>query len=267
MNYTVANLPPVVMTFSGHDPSGGAGIQADMETLVSLGCHCTSVITAITAQDTCNVIDWKPVDPSLVIEQARAVLEDMPVKAFKMGMLGSVKVIEAIHTLLRDYAHIPVIIDPVLAAGGGTELTRGEFRSALINLLLPNTRLLLPNAPEARRLAPEADTLDSCAQSLMDAGAEFVLIKGAHEPSENVINRLWGAHKQLEEFSWPRLPGNYHGSGCTLASAAAAFIAHGADVISAVRDAQKFTWSSLQAGRRLGMGQIIPNRFFWAERN
>lgn len=259
-----SELPPIVMTFSGHDPCGGAGIQADIETLASLGCHCTPVITAITAQDSTNVIDWKAVDPGLVVEQARAVLEDMPVKAFKMGMLGSVKVIEAIHTLLRDYAHIPVVIDPVLAAGGGTELTQGEFREAMQSLLFPNTTLLMPNSVEARRLAPQADSLEACAQALMEAGAKYVLIKGAHEPGEDVVNRLWGAHKELESFHWRRLAGSYHGSGCTLASASAAFIAHGAEVISAVRDAQQFTWSSLQAGRRLGMGQLIPNRFFWA---
>lgn len=264
MNETTA-LPPIVMTFSGHDPCGGAGIQADVETLASLGCHCTPVITAVTAQDSNNVIDWKAVEPALVVEQARAVLEDMPVKAFKMGMLGSVKVIEAIHTLLRDYANIPVVIDPVLAAGGGTELTQGEFREALVSLLLPNATLLTPNSVEARRLAPQADTLDACAQALMEAGADYVLITGGHEAGDEVVNRLWGAHQQLESFHWRRLPDHYHGSGCTLASACAAFLAHGADVVSAVRDAQQFTWSSLEAGRRLGMGQLIPNRLFWAQ--
>ena len=115
------NTRPIVMSFAGHDPCGGAGIQADIETLVSLGCHCTPVVTALTVQDSVNVKDYVATDAGLLVEQARAVLEDMPVAAFKIGMIGSVQNVEAIHTIIQEYRDIPVVLDPVLAAGGGGE--------------------------------------------------------------------------------------------------------------------------------------------------
>ncbi|HFE37893.1 MAG TPA: hydroxymethylpyrimidine/phosphomethylpyrimidine kinase, partial [Gammaproteobacteria bacterium] len=114
-NYAI----PVVMCFSGNDSTGGAGIQADIETLSGMGCHAAPVITSITVQDTRNVVGYYPLSGPMIVEQARAVLEDMPVVAFKVGMLGSVEVVEAVQVILDDYPNLPVILDPVLAAGGG----------------------------------------------------------------------------------------------------------------------------------------------------
>ena len=111
---------PVVMTFSGNDPSGGAGIQADIEALISHGCHAAPVITALTIQDTSEIIGYTPLDISLIVEQARAVLEDVPVSAFKIGLLGSSEAVEAIHSILTDYPDLPVVLDPVLATGNGS---------------------------------------------------------------------------------------------------------------------------------------------------
>lgn len=256
--------PPIVMSFAGHDPCGGAGIQADIETVVSLGGHCTPIITALTAQDSVNVKDFLATDPTLLVEQARAVLEDMPVAAFKIGMIGSVENAEAIHTLIREYRSIPVVLDPVLAAGGGGTLAKANLIAAIKSLILPLTTLATPNTEEAQRLCDEADSADACAQQLLEMGCEYVLITGGHEPGGEITNRLWRGREKLEDYHWPRLPGQFHGTGCTLASACAAFIAHGASVEVAVRDAQKFTWQTVEAARRLGMGQAIPNRFFWS---
>ncbi|MDX1695910.1 MAG: bifunctional hydroxymethylpyrimidine kinase/phosphomethylpyrimidine kinase [Ketobacteraceae bacterium] len=256
--------PPIVMSFAGHDPCGGAGIQADIETLASLGCHCTPIITALTAQDSVNVKDFRSTDPSLLVEQARAVLEDMPVAAFKLGMIGSVPNAEAIHTILREYDSIPVILDPVLAAGGGGELATASLVDAIIHLILPLTTLITPNTPEARRLCSDSDSVDACAQQLMDSGCQYVLITGGHEPGNEIVNSLWTGREKVESYRWPRLEGEFHGTGCTLASACAAYIGHGASVEVAVRDAQQFTWQTVQQARRLGMGQAIPNRLFWA---
>lgn len=256
---------PVVLTFAGSDPTGGAGLQADIEAIASMGCHAAPVITAVTVQDTQNVKGYSAIDATLVIEQARAVLEDISVAAFKIGMLGSVENVEAVHTLLTDYPGIPIVLDPIILAGGGGVLADEDVVDALVNLLFPSTTLLTPNSHEARALAPEADSLDACAQELLEAGCEYVLITGTHERTIEVVNTLYGNRRQLETYSWERLPTQYHGSGCTLAAAAAGLLAQGLDPLSAVREAQQFTWESLKHGHRLGMGQHLPNRFFWAQ--
>ena len=255
--------PPVVLVFAGHDPSGGAGIQADIEALASQGCHAATVITALTVQDTRDVQDFRPLDAVELIAQARAVLEDMPVATFKLGMLGSVENIEAIHTILNDYPEIPVVFDPVLASGGGTGLGGPELIEAMQVLLLPMTTVLTPNSPEARALARGADTLDACALSLLDAGADYVLVTGTHEDSRHVDNRLYHEDRLLETFTWERLPGSYHGSGCTLASSLAGLLARGLDPFAAAHEAQDYTWNALRQGYRPGLGQQLPNRLFW----
>lgn len=255
---------PVVMVFAGCDSTGGAGIQADIETLASMGCHAAPVITAITVQDTQQVQGYTAIDAALIVAQARAVLEDMPVAAFKIGMVGSVENVEAIHTLLQDYPDVPVVLDPVRAAGGGGELADEEVVDAMVTLLFPLTTVLTPNTLEARALAPEADTLDACAQEILESGCEFVLITGAHENTAAVINTLYGNRRQLESFSWERLPASYHGSGCTLASAISGLLAHGMEPFTAIHEAQEYTWETLKHGYRIGMGQYLPNRLFWA---
>jgi hydroxymethylpyrimidine/phosphomethylpyrimidine kinase len=255
--------PPLVMTFSGHDPCGGAGIQADIETLGSLGCHCTPIITALTAQDSVNVKDFHATDATLVVEQARAVLEDMRISCIKIGMIGSVANAEAIHTLLRDYPDIPVVLDPVLKAGGGGILSERTLVDAMSHLLLPQCTLITPNSLEARQLCNDADSLEACAQALMDSQCPYVLITGGHESGPTIINRLWHHRDLIATYEWPRIEGEFHGTGCTLASAIAGYLAHGSPVENAVRDGQAFTQETIRHARRLGMGQRIPNRFFW----
>jgi len=190
------------MTFAGHDPGGGAGLQADIESLFSQGCRSTPVITALTVQDTRDVMEFQAVDASHVISQARAILEDMPIDAFKIGMLGSVENAIAIHSILADYPDIPLVLDPVLASGNGTPLGEDGLTDAIRRLLLPRTTVLTPNSREARTLAPEADTLDACAFALLDQGAEFVLLTGTHEHTPHVINTLYQGHQRLESFTW-----------------------------------------------------------------
>ncbi|MDR2240426.1 MAG: bifunctional hydroxymethylpyrimidine kinase/phosphomethylpyrimidine kinase [Zoogloeaceae bacterium] len=262
-------LPPIVMVFAASDPSGGAGIQADIMTLSSMGCHPLSVITALTVQDSAGVESVLAVDADWVAGQARALLEDMPVAAFKIGMLGSVENIAAIAEIVADYPEIPLVLDPVLASGSGDELASEDMIAALCELLLPQTTLLTPNSLEARHLATDADDaasdpdLPECARRLVDAGAEFVLVTGTHEPGMQVVNSLYGEAGLIRADAWERLPDSYHGSGCTLASAIAANLANGLDVAEAVYDAQEYTWQTLANGFRPGMGQHFPDRFFW----
>jgi hydroxymethylpyrimidine/phosphomethylpyrimidine kinase len=254
---------PVVMSFSGNDPTGGAGIQADIEACASMGARVVPIITALTVQDTQNVKYFSAIDANLVSDQARIILEDMPIAAFKIGMVGTQENISAIHNILHDYRDIPVIIDPIISAGGGMTLATEEMALAYSDLLFPLTDLVTPNSNEVRLLAPGADSLDACAQELMDDGCKYVLLTGTHEGTENVINSLYGQHTKIESYSWERLSNTYHGSGCTLTSAIAALIALGYSIPKAVTIAQDYSWHSLVQGFQLGMGQQHPNRFYW----
>lgn len=261
--------PPLVLVFAASDPSCGAGVQADTLTLASLGCHPLTALTALTVQDTVGVQSVHPVAAELLEQQARTVLEDMPVAAFKIGVLGSVENVVTVAEILSDYPEVPLIFDPVLASGRGDEFSGEEIISAMRELLLPQTTLLTPNAPEARRLAESDDdesepSIDVCAQRLIEMGAQYVLITGTHESTPQVVNTLYGPDGVIRRDSWERLPGCYHGSGCTLASAIAGCIAGGASIEDAVRDAQDYTWQTLKSGFHAGMGQLIPDRFFWA---
>lgn len=270
MSATPPDIPPIVMTFAATDPSGGAGMQADILTIASMGCHPLSVVTAITVQDSSGVDDVQPVDAEWVIDQARTVLEDMPVAAFKIGLLGSVENISAIAEIISDYPDVPLVFDPVLSSGRGDELANEDMLDALRELLLPQTTILTPNSMEARRLIQDEDneednpSLDECAKRIIQLGCEYVLITGTHENTPKVINTLYGERGLLRSDNWPRLPGIYHGSGCTLASAIAALLANGLPMEEAVREAQEYTWEALKYGFRPGMGQHIPDRLFWA---
>ncbi|MBI3574609.1 MAG: hydroxymethylpyrimidine/phosphomethylpyrimidine kinase [Gammaproteobacteria bacterium] len=261
------NHPPVVLVFGGTDPTGGAGVQADVLTLAVLGCHPAAVVTAVTAQDTAGLKEFALVEPELVVAQARAILEDMPVAAIKTGMLGSRAVVSAVANILDDYPNIPLVVDPVQASGRGDALADESLDEALRTRLLPRTRLLTPNSLEARALAPGADSLDACAQELMALGCDYVLLTGTHEPTSRVENRLYGNRRLIDRFVFERLPGNYHGSGCTLASACAASLAHGLEPANAVAQALRYTWHALKHGYRVGMGQLVPDRFHGRPKN
>ena len=262
------SLPPIVLSFAATDPTGGAGIQADLLTLSSMGCHALSVVTAITVQDTAGVEDVLPIDADWVSDQARVLLEDMPVAAFKIGLVGSVENCAAIAEVVSDYPEVPLILDPVLASGRGDEIATEDMIEAMREMLIPQTTIITPNSLEARRLADdggdEERSLEDCAKRILEMGCEYVLITGTHENTPQVVNTLYGHQGVIRSDSWQRLPGSYHGSGCTLASAIAATLANGLDIPEAVREAQEYTWQTLNAGFRPGMGQHIPDRFFWA---
>lgn len=255
---------PVVLVFAGLDPSGGAGLQADIETLASLGCHAAPVITAITVQNTCRVDGFHPTASTLVGAQAQAVLDDMPISAIKIGMLGQADNVSVVHDLLRKLPDIPVVLDPVLASGSGETLGSSETLDAILTLLVPLTTVLTPNSIEARALTPGAGTLKESARQLLNRGVKHVLITGTHEDNPEVINTLYDEAHTAETFTWTRLPHSYHGSGCTLASAIAGLLARRLDVFAAINEAQEYTWNALEEGFKPGQGQHLPNRMFWS---
>lgn len=256
---------PIVMTLNGNDPTGGGGIQADIEAIISHGCHATPVITCLTVQDTNNLITVMPVNPGLLIQQARAVLEDVPVAVIKIGLLGSTESVEAAHGILLDYPETPLILDPVLStAGDENHHAKDNLAEAINALLLPLATIVTPSAQRALKLAPEADNADAAAMALLDRGAEFVLITDAKKSTHETSNVLYTNNRIKETFKWQRLPETYHGYGSTLAASIAGLLAHGHEPFSAIHEAQQYTWQALKQGYRIGMGRLVPNRLFWA---
>ena len=258
-----------MLTFAASDPSGGAGLQADILTLASMGCHPLSVVTAITVQDTLGVEGVQAIDADWVADQARCLLEDMPVDAFKIGVLGSVENIAAIAEIVSDYPDVPLILDPVLASGRGDELATEEMTHAMRELLLPQTTILTPNSLEARRLADvDDDDEPSLARVRRAADRDGLRVRAHHRHArDHAAGRQHALRARAASCAptrWPRLPGSYHGSGCTLASAIAAMLANGLDLPEAVREAQDYTWQTLKKAYRPGMGQFLPDRLFWA---
>ena len=201
-----------------------------------------------------------PVDPRHLIAQARPVLADVPVAAVKIGLLGSVGIVEALHEILADCEGIPVVLDPICRAGGGSALAGDDLAGATISRLVPRTTVLTPNTREARRLAPGAGTIADAAGQLVSRGCRYVLVTGADEDTPHVVNRFYGDRGLIESFEWPRAEGVFHGSGCTLAAAVAAGLARGASPRAAVAGAQRFTHHAISNGYRIGAGQLVPDR-------
>jgi hydroxymethylpyrimidine/phosphomethylpyrimidine kinase len=249
-----------VLSIAGHDPTGGAGIQADIESINHMECHACSVITTLTVQNTHNVLKISPIATELIKYQLQVLFEDISLDAIKIGLLGSADIASMIAQDLQQHNNIPIVLDPVLAAGGGTRLAKPELIDVIRRKLLPITTLVTPNSLEARQLAPDCSNLNQCAETILSHGCQFVLITGTHEPGDDVINQLYDQHGLLKTYHWPRLANEYHGSGCTLSAAIAACLALGATMTDAVEQAQQYTWDSLNSGYQPGHYQYVPNR-------
>jgi hydroxymethylpyrimidine/phosphomethylpyrimidine kinase len=254
------NQKPVVLVIAGHDPSGGAGIQADIESIANAGCHAATVITSLTTQNTSKVIDVLPQKPEPFKNQIRLILEDMDIAACKIGMIGSIKLLEVIVDELSEL-NFPIVLDPVMSSTTGKKFSNDDICKNMLTSLLPLITLITPNSIEAELLT-QKDDLTAAANTLMDYGAESVLITGTHENTDAVLNSLYTKQDSLIEYEWERLPDTFHGSGCTLSSRIAALLALGNDLKTSVEKAQEYTWLSLKHGLKLGRGQAQPNRFY-----
>jgi hydroxymethylpyrimidine/phosphomethylpyrimidine kinase len=251
-----------VLVFAGLDPSGGAGIQADIQAISDAGAHPLPIITALTVQDNQHVHAVHPVATSILIEQAHALLaQGTAIDAIKIGIVGSLANAQAIAkviiTLKASNPALPVVLDPVLASGHGDVLTQGDAVQAIAPLRSLAT-LILPNLPEARALCDGVDQLALQAQRLLQ-DTPHVMIKGGHGEGDDIIN-TWFHGNQQREWHWPRLLGEYHGSGCTLASAIAARFAQGVAIEAALDAAQNYTHNSLAHAYAIAPGQHIPHR-------
>ncbi|MCB2262478.1 MAG: hydroxymethylpyrimidine/phosphomethylpyrimidine kinase [Candidatus Thiosymbion ectosymbiont of Robbea hypermnestra] len=258
------DLQPVLLCVGGHDPSGGAGIQADAEAARAAGVHACPVLSCLTDQDTCGLVRLRPQPSQTVAEQCRLLLADSRVGALKIGLLGSSPVIRVLCDLATRHPRLPLVLDPVLASGAGQPVGDAALVNQLRNRLLGHCTLATPNLPEARLLSG-CEEPDDCARWFLQTGCSWVLITGTHAPGAEVINRLYGRDGSRREWSWPRLAGLYHGSGCTLTSAIAARLVRGLDLEQAVAEAQAYTWESLKHARRTGHCQLTPNRLFALE--
>ena len=330
---------PCVLVFSGADPSGGAGMAADIQAITAMGAHALPVLTAITVQDNNRVHAVMPVAADIVLQQARALLAQVPVAAVKIGIPGSAENAQAIAALIgelrathraaagaapgwaqRLYSDPPVVLDPVLRSGHGDALGRDDAVQALAPLL-PLATLITPNGPEAAALAGNAAryrapvrigaaaAAGAMARSMATAGAAdealtspaalaaaepmvalatpgvppvwhgtahgdalaharalralgctHVLVTGGHDQGSDVVINRWLGPDRQQNWSWPRLPGGFHGSGCTLAAATAALLALGNTMAQALTKAQGYTQRALAASYAIAPGQRIPQR-------
>jgi len=260
----MSSFPPAVLVFAASDPVCGAGIQADTLTLAALGCHPLTVVTALTVQDTTGVAAILPTPADFVRQQAQCLLADIAIAAIKIGLLGHADH-ASIAAEIAARLNVPLVLDPILASGRGDRLVDDAMRDALRDTLLPAATLITPNVPEAYALFPDMppDTpLPQLARRMIEQGARHVLLTGTHAPTQPVINTLYGAAGEIRADTWPRLPDSYHGSGCTLAAASAAFLARGYPMDTAVYEAQRYVSNTLQDAYRPGRGQAIPNRLF-----
>jgi hydroxymethylpyrimidine/phosphomethylpyrimidine kinase len=252
------NNAPVVLVLAGLDPSGGAGLAADIETLTAHGCIAAPVATALTVQNTMGVRSVHEVDTALVEQQARAVIEDMPIAAIKTGLLASQANVE-LATRLVGETGIPLVVDPVFASGGGKLLSSKPLDRVYLQSLLPLCTLATPNTLEASELG-HADDINGQAKRILDTGCQWLLITGTHEPTSDIAHHLYHDGQVYKTFRQPRLPGEYHGSGCTLASACAAGIAHGLAMDVVITKALAYTQATLESALKPGNGQWLPNR-------
>ncbi len=259
----LTHTKPAVMCFSGLDPSGGAGIQADIESFASLGCHVCPMITSLTAQNTENLIQSYPVDSTILEQQADIIINDFSIQWIKIGLMGSPAVIDTLVKIANNNTTLNIELDPILAAREAKQLAGQVQKEKITHQLLPLTFLVTPNSQEAHELAPEFKSLADCAKQILDTGCKHILITDCKPNTNSIVNQLWNHQGIVQEDEWPRLPDTYHGSGCTLSSAITACLAKHKTLLEAVTIGQSFAWKACQQGQPLGQGQLLPDRFYW----
>jgi len=256
---------PVALTIAGSDSGGGAGIQADLKTFAALGVHGTSVITAITAQNTVTVTDILELPIEIIRAQIDAVVIDMKVDAAKTGMLASSAIIEAVASAIDAHAIRNLVVDPVMIAKGGATLLRDDAIVALRNLLLPLAAVITPNLPEAEvllgRPVRTVDDRRQAARDLVALGPRVAVVKGGHAEGD-AVDIFWDG-AQLVELRAPRIATtNTHGSGCVFSAAIVAGLAKGHDPLDAVREAKDFINSAIEQALEIGHGHGPVNPAF-----
>ncbi|WP_028226679.1 hydroxymethylpyrimidine/phosphomethylpyrimidine kinase [Paraburkholderia ferrariae] len=265
-----SDTPPIVLTFGLSDPTGGAGLQADLLTLASMGCHGVSALTGYTVRDSAGSDEVTGLDPEVVANQARMLLEDMPVAAFKVGATTRAEVVSAIAEVVADYDDVPLILAPDFTLDDEHVLAADELRETIADLLVPQTTLLIADAATLIALAQpdgdaEAPSLDAAIAHLLSTGCEYIL--SMETGTHRVVNTLYCEDGQLRQDLWDRATQPMLGLTDTLGAAIAALLANGQEPPEAVREAQEYLYQAVQSAFRPGMGAWMPDRFFWARSN
>ena len=255
-------MRPTVLCFSGLDPSGGAGLQADIEAIGQSGAHAAIACTALTIQNSQQVFGFEATSRELLLAQAHAVVNDLPIKCVKSGMLGTTENIAALAEFLNEHPDYLYVLDPVLVANSGGSLGNQETLVEAFIELIPLATVITPNTVELRALTGLED-LDQATNKLFQMGAKAVLVKGGHEDTpEYIRNALYINGEFISETRCPRLDGEYHGSGCSLASFIAVRLAQGDQLTQAVHHAETWLLGVLKkAETPVPNGQKIPKRF------
>ncbi|MFK8069157.1 MAG: bifunctional hydroxymethylpyrimidine kinase/phosphomethylpyrimidine kinase [Gammaproteobacteria bacterium] len=254
-----SNKPKVVLVFAGHDPTGGAGIQADIETIAALGGHCCPIITTQTIQNTESFIQAEAVNPEWIKRQTDHLLKDIKPDAIKIGLITDQKVVEFIAQIIKLFPHIPIVFDPVLQSGSGSDLSDDRLIKSFQSQLLPLVTILIPNQNEAKLLSGKND-LDEAAKDLIKRGCKQVLITGTDVAKDQIEHRHYDQKSLINSLSCEKVPGTFHGSGCTLSSAIAIKLAQGLDTKTAMTEAHDFTLKAIESGHQIGKGQKHLNR-------
>lgn len=256
----MTQIVPLVLTFSASDPTAGAGLQADTLTIAALGAHPLTVLTGLTAQNTEGVKRFEACSTDWIDDQFQTLVEDgIAPSAMKTGVLGSQAAVAAVLKAKSMWPNVPLVVDPVRASGRGDAFGGQVLFDSIRNQLFPVVDLLTPNWPEAQAFTG-ASTVDEASALFLQMGCKAVLLKGEHLDSGEVVNRLYIKGQAVVEFPCERLLGQYHGSGCTLASACAVGLGQGLSVIEAVELALEYTWQALNYAFAVGKGQLIPDR-------
>ncbi|QGZ60780.1 hydroxymethylpyrimidine/phosphomethylpyrimidine kinase [Paraburkholderia acidisoli] len=265
-----SDTPPIVLTFGLSDPTGGGGLQADLLTLASMGCHGVSALTGYTVRDSAGCDEVTGLDPETVATQARMLLEDMPIAAFKVGAGARAEVVSAIAEVVADYDDVPLILAPDFTLDDEHVLAADELREAMADLLVPQTTLLVADVSTLIALAqPDGDAdapgVDAAIAHLLSTGCEYIL--AMETGSHRIVNTLYSEDGQVRQDLWDRNPQAMMGVTDTLGAAIAALLANGQEPPEAVREAQEYLYQAVQSAFRPGMGAWLPDRFFWARSN
>ncbi|MDX1757613.1 MAG: hydroxymethylpyrimidine/phosphomethylpyrimidine kinase [Marinobacter sp.] len=247
------------MILSGLDPSGGAGIQADIQAATALGVHPLPVLACLTVQDTRNVYNAAPMEATLIREQLDCLAKDTPIHAIKTGALGNADIIDTLLAFLVDKPDIPLIVDPVIKAAGGGDLADQALIDAMKTRLFRRANLITPNGIELALLGEDNDP-GIAADNLLAAGCRAVLATGGHGEGEHIVNTLYRQGQSPQSWQIPRVGGEYHGTGCTLAAAIASGCAAGLSVEAAIEQAQRFVAKAINQALAVGQGQPVPDR-------
>ena len=254
------NSNPVVLCFGGLDPSGGAGLQADIEAIAACGGHALPIATCLTVQNSAQAFKFSPTESQLIAQQAESLLQDININGCKIGVIPNGEIATVISGIIRQIPNIPVVLDPVFRASRGSTFCDQATINTISEMLLPLTSIATPNVAELVALTSESEPLTARATELCMLGSDYVLVTDADNPAQKVCNKLFNAQGLIKEYYWPKLPHAYHGSGCTLSSALACFLSMKTEVSIATNLAQEYTWHSLQNAQALGTGQRIPKR-------